>query len=647
MKKLLLTFAAALMAVGLSAQSVMPRDITAGKVLVERSSVNSGMKKNVAKKVTLADNQRIMGAYKTDQLAESGLGAPGKTGIMKAVTKLPNSMLAKFSGGKIVMLRIGLWYAAENFKLYIASIDANGKETVLVSQDAGTGKKGWNEVAINNPCTIDASNVEALYLGFEYKQKSTNSGGKYKDECYPLSLVETPVMTDFLLYGNLGEGAKWYNFGTEYGTLSIQAVVELDNIPNDYITLNSLTIDKKYAKVGEKLGYKVALDNFGKNKANNYVLDLAIDGTKVGSFNSTAPLEVNADYDANGEITIPATLANGTHKLSVSLASINGQAVSYPDNKCEASFISYENSVPRQKLLLEQFTSQYCTWCPLGGKFLKALCDLRKDMAWVAIHGNMQQKDKFNNRQCDSIMAYIKPSGFPTASYNRLFISELLDAQDAADNIAYVCAYKEQYINQAAEQISGLLNRYTSSPVLAPININSNYDETSRKLDITISGQGVNGAGEALADYGIYVYLTEDGLKAYQTNGGSNFIHNNTFRVALGTVKGNTISWNGDAYENNFSYTVPAEYVTKNMHVVAFIAPKVNITNPDHFNMEVHNCEIVSLETQTGIEDIATEDKNVEIVARYNAAGQEINVPETGVNILKLSNGKTVKVVVK
>lgn len=40
-------------------------------------------------------------------------------------------------------------------------------------------------------------------------------------------------------------------------------------------------------------------------------------------------------------------------------------------------------------------------------------------------------------------------------------------------------------------------------------------------------------------------------------------------------------------------------------------------------------------------------DKNATVVARYNAKGQVVTAPVKGVNILKLSNGKTVKQIIK
>ena len=645
MKKLLLTLAAVFMAVGLNAQSVVQRDYSALKVL-ERSTVNSGVRKSEARKVTLADNQRILGAYTTDELAESGLGAPGRTGIMRPASRLTKKFFSKFIGGKIVMLRIGLSYAVENFKVYIGTEDASGNVTDLTLQDVGNGTKGWNEVQLTTPVTIP-DGIEALYIGFEYKQKNTTYNGSYTSECYPISALKTPEMADLYIYGDFGKGAKWNNMETQFGTLSAQAVVELDNIPDYSMVLNDFTLGKKYCKASESLPYKASVENFGKNKIDSYTLDFDIDGAKVGTYTSTKAIEVNGKYDVSGNITVPANIANGSHKVTMTLATINGQDVTGEGKKKEANFISFVNSVPRQKIMLEQFTSQSCTFCPLGGKFIKKLSEQRGDIAWAAIHGNMSSRDKFNNKQCDSIMSYMGLSGFPSASYNRFFIPELIDAIDAPDAIVYGCGYKEQYLTQAAQQVSGYISAYAEAPSFVPVNITRSFNNETRELTVSVAGQGVEGAASSLAGYGLFVYITEDGLKAYQKSGGANYIHDHTFRAALGTVLGNDIKWNGNNYENNYTYKVPADYVTSNMHIIAFIAPKVSYRTPNHLNMDVNNCEITELEDPTGIEETTADGKNAEVVARYNAAGQQISAPETGVNILKLSNGKTIKVVVK
>lgn len=48
----------------------------------------------------------------------------------------------------------------------------------------------------------------------------------------------------------------------------------------------------------------------------------------------------------------------------------------------------------------------------------------------------------------------------------------------------------------------------------------------------------------------------------------------------------------------------------------------------------------------TGIADLEA-DKNAAVVTYYDAGGSKLSVPQKGLNIIKMSNGKTRKVVVK
>ena len=64
-------------------------------------------------------------------------------------------------------------------------------------------------------------------------------------------------------------------------------------------------------------------------------------------------------------------------------------------------------------------------------------------------------------------------------------------------------------------------------------------------------------------------------------------------------------------------------------------------------DMWVDNCESTTIGTTQGIHNITDASLSNAIVARYNAEGQLITAPVKGINILKLANGQTIKVVVK
>lgn len=63
--------------------------------------------------------------------------------------------------------------------------------------------------------------------------------------------------------------------------------------------------------------------------------------------------------------------------------------------------------------------------------------------------------------------------------------------------------------------------------------------------------------------------------------------------------------------------------------------------------LAVQNCVSQPLaKDPNAIENVAT-DQPVKVVERYNIKGQRIAMPQKGINIVKLSNGKVVKEIVK
>ena len=87
------------------------------------------------------------------------------------------------------------------------------------------------------------------------------------------------------------------------------------------------------------------------------------------------------------------------------------------------------------------------------------------------------------------------------------------------------------------------------------------------------------------------------------------------------------------------------------MEVVAFIGRPI-ILNGSTFETTfddafVLNTNKVGLGGTTGIEGVDMDEADVKEVARYTIDGVRISAPQKGVNIVKMSNGKVYKVLVK
>ena len=111
---------------------------------------------------------------------------------------------------------------------------------------------------------------------------------------------------------------------------------------------------------------------------------------------------------------------------------------------------------------------------------------------------------------------------------------------------------------------------------------------------------------------------------------------------------GDAIEWNDDnTFTKTYTIDIKSSWKKKDIKFVAFVN-KHNAN--DVLDNQIENSIGVPLiGSTTGINNVYTsaEASNDTVVARYNEAGQRIATPQHGLNIIKLANGKIVKVIVK
>ena len=111
----------------------------------------------------------------------------------------------------------------------------------------------------------------------------------------------------------------------------------------------------------------------------------------------------------------------------------------------------------------------------------------------------------------------------------------------------------------------------------------------------------------------------------------------------LTNYKGDDITWDGDNFEITKSYTIPSNFVAENLSITAFVSPVSN----NKRDMAVNNCERVKVDvSSTGIENVnvatASEQKDF-----YTLDGRRVQNMQKGLNIVRMANGKTIKVIQK
>ena len=505
----------------------------------------------VAGALDLQPNQLLLGHYTTDDLAENGWGKNYLSGaVLPIATDLTSDELALFQGSKIVAFRVGLAEEAPITRVFVMPLGTNGKPTgEVIEWTCNVSSPGWNLIELETPYEINVPEGCGLRIGFDYEQLTRDSR--------PISAVKVGTIYPTYIFRN----NNWVNYGVNTtGNLSLQCIAENDNFPQYVLRAVNLNC-KSSVKTGDDLPFSFQVYNLGTVTITPGALtfDVAIDGTIVKTISN--PENLSSQLVTIQDVVNSAGLIAGEHTLTVTTATHNGEPIENPIT-LTATFKNFDFGFSRQMRLVEQFTSTGCTYCPQGSANIQNLCNMRDDIAWVAVHENMNNTDPFRTLQCDSITSFEGIDGFPEGTFDR------------TTGISSASQVYAVLTNLAATTMSTFLDYIAEDPSWATVNVNSTYNPVTRQAVITIDGELVPDFNDRMgADSKLTVYLTEDGLVAPQVSGGNNYVHNNVLRKALVSVKGVNINRTSETtYENEFTFTLPTGWNADNMHVVAFIS---------------------------------------------------------------------------
>ncbi len=592
--------------------------------------------------------QYLCGLYTTDDLAEYGSGMGSYTkGACKVATPFDSQVTASFDGFKVIGMRVGLVEKITGFGVFVDKI-VDGNISSFVSKEVGSASKGWNTVMFDESEQFTLSASEVYLVGFSYNQKNTVNlrTGDLTDDCYPISYYENSDNKGiFYFYGNIpssagGSGQGWYSLDNT-GALSVQLIVK-GELPDQHVIIGTLTADKKYYQRGGELTWSFDLTNMGKNAIESADVNIYIDDVAISKQSHTASIAPTQKGNISGRLPLPSDIPLLGHTLRAELAAVNGSALTgeVENNNPTRPFNVFAQSVAHQKYLVEHFTSNTCTYCPRGYNLMRRLTADYDDVAWVSIHGNMNGKDPLNFTECDQIESMEGLMGWPGASFNRIYDASWAEGEAT---LIYGIGYPDQYIAGVEADIRTLLTT-SADPAFVTLDIQPVYDASTRNLSITVNGTGVESASQLLANDGLTIYLTEEGLTGRQLNAGTwvnNYEHNNALRMVATSYGGDDITWDGDNFSLTKSVTIPADCVAENMTITAFVAPQVNGSTPaDIYNMSVNNCAQAAVtQTADGIHTASAVHETQQVVSRYNEAGQQITTPKRGLNIVKMSDG--------
>ena len=439
--------------------------------------------------------------------------------------------------------------------------------------------------------------------------------------------------------------------------------------------------------VNTKQKYPFYITNNSAKPITQITYSISVDGEN----GAEKSLDLSSPIESMETASIPFIKAfedEGLHSVELNISKVNGNTNINKHSSAEYSIIALEKSADRVSVVEEQ-TGTWCGWCPRGHVALdllnKQLGDKVVTLAGHYANGE-SQVDPMNilgdniTSQAEAYADYglialyvsslLGGDGLPGAMFDRVVAADPYVGANTTKgkNGTYeygatdlVNLLKEENPSEADFSMTASWADDKNTDIKVDLTTTFNYNRFGsfpygvafvlsengmtgkganwKQLNYYSKLAGVNGASDfnnpdmaAWFKAGSYVSTTYDNVvvQAWNPLGDAAIVDKSKTDIDKGEVIhfSTTLKVNSDLIQNYNNLTLSALLVNLNSLAVVNAAKVV-----------LGNCA-------AGIEDVNSEANN-NVVSRYNVNGMRINGAQKGLNIVKLANGKVVKMAVK
>ena len=530
-------------------------------------------------------------------------------------------------------------------------------------------------VKLPTPFTIPA---DGALVGYSYD-------GKSSDKSIVLAGISSEAAGCFFQYDYEGER----NFESLSSIVGMSSSIQIGLDVSD-CEANDATVSANpelTTLVKTKQQYPFYITNNSAKPITQLTYSISVDGVN----GAEKSLDLSSPIEPMETASIPYTTAfedDGVHTVELNISKVNGNTNINKHSSAEYSIIALEKSADRVSVVEEQ-TGTWCGWCPRGHVALdllnKQLGDKVVTLAGHFANGESRvdpmnilgdnitsQAERFADYGlvAMTLSSLLGGGGLPGAMFDRVVAADPYVGANTTKgkNGTYeygatdlVNLLKEENPSEADFSMTASwaddkntdikvdltttfnYNRFGSFPYGVAFVLSENgmtgKGATWKQLNYYSKLAGVNGASDfnnpdmaAWFKAGSYVSTTYDNVvvQAWNPLGDAAIVDKSKTDIDKGEVIpfSTTLKVNSDLIQNYNNLTLSALLVNLNSLAVVNAAKVV-----------LGNCA-------AGIEDVNSEANN-NVVSRYNVNGMRINGAQKGLNIVKLANGKVVKMAVK
>lgn len=505
-----------------------------------------------------------------------------------------------------------------------------------------------NDFAFDTPYTIGD---EGVYVGYSFTMDAIESMQDMLPVVVSLRPADTEKNASFI-----SSGWGWEDFsGKEgMGNLALRVLMQ-GEFKNDVVEASSDFTDV-YCVKNEVAEIPVTLTNMGGNGLDNFSYVVSIDGVKSEEkiLNLDSHVEgIGTKFNCN----IPVQMDDNTkvRNVEIEITKVGGNKNETVANKLKGKVICLSELVTR-KVVIEEYTGTWAEWAPRSYAGLEKAAEFYGDEI-VITSAHFGEDDPMKCPSYDGLHSEYAPD----CNVSREYIG--------------VDSYYGTYV----EDVWGMqeiINELRKTAPVAKIKAEGIISNDGSKVTANSFTTFLYNGDEA--DYSIAYVLKTSGLKGSSSewvqknilcqfrNGEFDFDDvfakwvNSDYEITDMVYNDVPVATEGINNGVSGSVQLPVVAGTPQKYAVEFdlneISNKIQDKEQlflcvyliDNANGHILNadCQKVVDEAHSAIKEIETSDNN-EVVARYTVDGTMIEHPVKGINIVKYSDGRVVKVVVR
>lgn len=443
---------------------------------------------------------------------------------------------------------------------------------------------------------------------------------------------------------------KWKGYaGSTGGELAMQ--VFIDGVPVNAAALaaNSASI---YVQSDKTSDQTFTVYNQGSGELKNIDYTYSVAGkTGEGHYDFETPLKAHYNKSGNFNVTLPSTDAAGDYTATVKITKVNGVA-NDDVNPSASTTLSALDYLPKKRALLEEYTGTWCGYCPRGFVGLEHMNELYgNDFVCASYHNGDAME--FTEDYPSAV------PGFPAAFIDRYHSTDAYcgDNYDGHFNIDDTYAeFNKEFAPADLDASAALSEDGNSIAVTTKVKFAPAQSAGKYQLSYILTADGLTGTGDNWDQHNYYTTLgsqyPDDDMKPFRE--GKSTISGLTFNFVV-------VGWSGKSYiagslpdavaangsaEHNYTFDISGASSLVNagiiqhkdkLHVLALLI--------DTTNGHCINAVKVPVDVSTAIRTVNNEPANMMNKTYYSVDGRKLAQPQKGLNIIKLENGKTFKVV--